>query len=70
MESYLEKYFKEYQDCFDEALSKIRFAFQTGDVDGIVAGANQITRKLGGQVVYDTKEEFEIYLKSDAIDLL
>ena len=70
LESYLEKYFKEYQDCFDEALSKIRFAFQTGDVDGIVAGANQITRKLGGQVVYDTKEEFEIYLKSDAIDLL
>lgn len=70
LELYLENYFREYRDCFDEALSEMRFAFQIGDADGIVAGANQITRKLGGRVVFETEEEFEAFLESDVMDVL
>lgn len=50
LEEYLKSYFKEYQDCFDEALFDIRYSFQNGDADGVIAGANKITEKLGGKV--------------------
>lgn len=70
LESYLESYFKDYKDCFDEALSSMRFAFQVGDADGIIAGANKITRKLGGQVQYESVEEFKNFLDSDSVDVL
>lgn len=70
LESYLEEYFKDYQDCFDEALSDMRFAFQVGDADGVIASANQITRKLGGDVHYETVAEFKNFLDDDSVDVL
>lgn len=70
LESYLEKYFRDYQDCFDEALSQIKFAFQVGDADGVIVGANQITRKLGGRVHFNTVDEFKDFLNDDSIDEL
>ena len=70
LESYLVEYFKEYQDCFDEALVQIRDAFQMEDADGIIAGANQITKKLGGTVYYETAAEFEEFLFDDSVDIL
>lgn len=70
LESYLAKYFAEYQDCFDEALLEINSAFQTGDTDGMIAGANQITRKLGGKVQYGTAAEFEQFLMDGSVDIL
>lgn len=70
LEIYLEAYFKDYRDCFDEALAEIRYAFQNGDTDGIVAGANKITRKLGGKIYYETEEEFETFLKDDTVFIL
>ncbi|HHV11295.1 MAG TPA: hypothetical protein GXX75_13580 [Clostridiales bacterium] len=70
LEDYLKSYFKEYKDCFNEALSSIRFAYQAGDADGIITGANQITRKLGGQVHYETVKEFKRFLDDDLIDIL
>ena len=70
LEAYLEKYFKEYQDCFDEALSEIRFAYQVGDGEGIIAGANKITERLGGQVCYETEEEFMDFLDDDSAFVL
>lgn len=68
LESYLESYFKEYRDCFDDALSQMSFAFQIGDSDGVIAGANQITRKLGGQVHYETVSQFKNFLNDCSID--
>ena len=68
LEEYLKSYFKEYQDCFDEALFDIRYSFQNGDADGVIAGANKITEKLGGKVKYNTVEEFKNFLKDDSID--
>lgn len=69
LESYLAEYFREYQDCFDEALSEIQCSVLEGDADGIIAGANQITRKLGGKVAYETTEEFKDFLLDDTVDI-
>lgn len=70
LENYLSAYFREYHDCFNEALSTMHFAFQTGDADGVIAGANQITRKLGGKVYYDNMNEFKTFLFDDSTDVL
>lgn len=69
LESYLEAYFKEYQDCFDDALSEIQYGYQTGDAECIIAGANKITRKLGGEIKFDTVDEFIDFLEDDTIDV-
>lgn len=70
LEAYLASYFKEYRDCFDDALNTIRTSFQMGDADGVIAGANQITRKLGGKVYYDNMTEFKDFLFDDSTDIL
>lgn len=59
LESYLDSYFQEYRTCFDSVLSSMRLAYETGDADGVVAGANDITRKLGGEVQFETVSEFK-----------
>lgn len=70
LEEYLNSYFQEYRACFDSALSSMRFSYKVGDADGMIAGANEITRKLGGQVHYDTVEEFKEFLDDDSYDIL
>ncbi|MDO4721119.1 MAG: hypothetical protein Q4A78_10695 [Peptostreptococcaceae bacterium] len=70
LETYLASYFKEYQDCFDDALLMINTSFRTGDAEGMIAGANQITQKLGGKVHYNNMDEFEDFLFNDSIDVL
>lgn len=70
LEGYLASYFREYQDCFDDALSTIYMSFQMGDADGVIAGANQITRKLGGKVQYDNMNQFKNFLFDDSTDVL
>lgn len=70
LESYLDSYFKEYKSCFDEALSEIHIAFQMGDADRIIDGANQITRKLGGKVYFENSAETRQFLNNGLIDVL
>lgn len=70
LEVYLESYFQEYRECFDMALSSMRFAYQAGKADGVIASANDITRKLGGQVHYETVEQFKSFLDDNSIDVL
>lgn len=70
LEVYLASYFAEYRTCFDTAISNMRFAYETGEADGIIAGANSITRKLGGTVHYETVDEFKNFLDNDSIDVL
>lgn len=70
LEQHIEAYFIEYRACFDEALSTISLAYAAGDADGVIAGANQITRKLGGQVRFETVQEFKTFLDSDEDDIL
>ncbi|WP_312060805.1 hypothetical protein [Anaerotignum sp.] len=70
LEIYLSSYFREYQDCFDDALSTIQMAFEIGNAEGVITGANQITCKLGGKVHYDNMNEFKDYLFDDTTDIL
>lgn len=70
LEIYLETYFEDYQDCFDEALSNIYSGFKSGNADTVIAGANQITKKLGGEVKYNNMEEFEDFLLDGSTDIL
>lgn len=70
LEKYLEEYFQEYRECFDTALSSMRFSYAAGDADGMIASANQITRKLGGQVHFETVNEFKYFLENDSDDFI
>lgn len=70
LESYLDSYFQEYRTCFDSALSSMSLAYEMGDADGVIASANDITRKLGGEVKFETVSEFRIFLDSDEDDIL
>lgn len=70
LEQYLDSYFEEYRTCFDDAISSMQLSYETGDADGVIAGANEITRKLGGQVRYETVSEFKSFLDSDEDDVL
>lgn len=68
LESYLESYFLEYRECFDNALNDMHFAFQIGDAEGVIAASNSITEKLGGIVNYRNVEEFKGFLDSNTVD--
>ena len=46
----------------------MRFAYEVGDADGVIAGANDITEKLGKEVRFRSVSEFELFLKSDDVD--
>lgn len=70
LETYLDSYFVEYKSCFDEAISSMQLAFEAHDANGIISNANMITRKLGGQVKYETVDEFAAFLESDEDDIL
>lgn len=70
LESYLSSYFRDHQDCFDDALEMIQSSLYAGDADGIIAGANKITQKLGGQVQYENVKEFKKFLFDDSTDIL
>lgn len=70
LSQYLNEYFTDYQDCFDNALGIIRESFRTGDADGVIEGANEITRKLGGRVYYNNVDEYSEFLLSGNIFVL
>lgn len=70
LEEYLAHYFEDYQNCFDEALAQLEVSFQRGDVDGMIQGANMVTRKLGGKIRYDNMTQFKDYLADDMTDYL
>ena len=70
LRNYLDAYFEDYKNCFDDAMSTMHVAYQMGEVEGVVASANEITRKLGGNVPFETVDEFASFLDDDSIDIL
>lgn len=70
LEAYIDSYFEEYRTCFDAAMSSMLLYYEIGDADGVIADANEITRKLGGQVKYENVSEFKLFLDSDEDDIL
>ena len=70
LEKYLKEYLKDFADCFDEALNSIEECFKSGDADGVIQGANKITKKLNGTVQYDSVNSFKNFLNTDTVDIL
>lgn len=70
LESYLDSYFEDYKTCFDLAISSMKVAYEMGDADGVIASANDIARKLGEEVKYETVDEFKEFLDGDEDDVL
>ena len=70
LETYLESYFRDCRACFDEALSEIHQAFQSGDSEGVVRGANMVTQRLGGTVQIGDRKEFLAYALDSSTDIL
>lgn len=54
-----DRHLAEYRNTFDAAFSDMQDAMGIGDIDGFIAGANTITRKLGGETKFDSFEEFD-----------
>lgn len=69
LEKYLQSYLQECRECFESALSTMYVSFETGDADGVIASANDITRKLGGNVQYETIDEYMDFLDSDEVEI-
>lgn len=69
LEAYLREWFRDCRECFDGALSQMKFALLNNDADSVIAAANMITRKLGGQVKYETRQEFRRFLSDDSPDV-
>lgn len=65
LELYLESYFQDYQNCFDEVISSMRFSYQCGDADSVIRNANVITKKLGGTIQYESVKDYKKFLDSD-----
>jgi hypothetical protein len=64
MEGVISNYLKEHITSFHAAFDNIKIALEIGDVDGFIAGSNDITRKLGGSVQYNTMSEFDVLMES------
>lgn len=59
MEIAIRNYFTEYVQVFDHAVGQIKAAFQTGDVDLLIEGANSITEALGKDVLFHSASELD-----------
>ena len=68
LKEYRDQYFADCHECFDTAISTLKFAYETGDADGVINAANKITRKLGGEVKYETVNEYKKFVRSGQID--
>ena len=65
LEAYLEGELSELKGYLDAELSAMDLAYEMGDADSFIVGANEITRRLGGEVQYETVEEYKTFLDSD-----
>jgi hypothetical protein len=59
IETAISTYLSDHIDYFHIAFDEIKTALNIGDIDGFIAGANTITRKLGGKPQFENMSEFE-----------
>jgi len=64
MEKIIADYFADYTQVFRDAFLQMKQAYELGDIDGFIDGTNQITKKLGGNVPFETFKEFEEIMDS------
>ena len=56
---------KQTTETFVSAFDTMDIALQTDDVDAYIAGANSITRALGGKPQFENFEDFDRFMESD-----
>lgn len=59
MEKLIADYFHRHMQAFQLAFGEMHEAFQTGDVDLMIGGANRITEVMGGKPLFRNMAEFE-----------
>ena len=66
LETMIADYLQKTGEVFHEAFDGIKSAWEIGDVDGFISGANKITAALGKEVLFETQEECDkMMLDSD-----
>ena len=65
MEEQISQYMGEHIALFTDAFRQMNSAIGLNDIDGFMAGANKITRKLGGKPQFETFSEFNEFMKGD-----
>lgn len=64
MEIAINTYLAEHEACFSHAFYKMTESIINGDADGVIDGANMISRKLGGNPQFETVDEFDALMAS------
>lgn len=65
MNRYTTLYFTQQRDLFNASFAQMKKALMLDDVDGFIDGVNHITRGLGGDVEFNTLDEFEARMDDD-----
>lgn len=65
LESLIQKYFREQNAFFEQTFCEIKKAFNTGDIDGYIAGTNKITERFGKKALYSNMQEFEQFMRGE-----
>ena len=65
LEIAINNYLTDYRETFATAMNAMSLAYEEGDADGFIAGANRITEKLGGNAQFHNKSEFDALMSSD-----
>jgi hypothetical protein len=64
LEAGISRYLSGYMASFQAAFDGMETALRVDDIDGFIAGANSITRKLGGTPQFETFDEFKAFMES------
>ena len=59
LEIAIQKYFQEQNAFFEQTFCEMKKAFNTGDIDGYIAGTNKITERFGKAPLYSDMKAFE-----------
>ena len=65
----LSNYLKDYENCFNDSLVQIGESFRLGNINQMIKGANEITKKLNGTVKFENIDEFTEFFMEEKIDI-
>lgn len=65
LEALIQKYFHEQNAFFEQTFCEIKKTFNTGDIDGYIAGTNKITERFGKKALYSNMQEFEQFMRGE-----
>lgn len=65
MEAMVSQYLTDHITTFNNAFEQMQTAIGLDDIDGFMAGANEITKNLGGNVRFKNFAEFDEFMQTD-----